>query len=436
MSKSKRPKSEAKKLEKESSLKFRDQALKELHSPDQLDTLIQVVPERAWIWLWAIYLLLGSLILWGIFGSIPTRVQGRGILLVENGLVYNAVSPPGGGRIVKILITQGNIVKKGDIIAYLERPDLAEKVNLERAYLIQLKNEQAELIKTSERELTERDKSIIQQQEKLNSSLEKEKANLKDIEKVLSLKEEYFKKGYVVLQDIESTRRDYYATEDRINQVTVQLEQNKNQQSDFEEQWRKQLKDKELSVLAEQLKFDNLESELVISKAVQSPVEGIVISINTSIGKMVQEGGSIATITNLGEGLDALVFMLPHEGERVSVGMRALATPVTIEKEEYGSMIGKVLNVSTFPEASDTIVAILHNPDLAKEFAKEGAPIGIRVRLEKDPNTASGYKWTSSKGPNQPIIPGTLVDARITVREQAPISLIIPAFKKLLRISY
>lgn len=418
-----------------SSIKFREEALKELHAPEELDKLIQVVPDQAWVWLTGIYILIASLVIWGIFGSIPTRVEGQGVLLAENGMVYNAVAPPGGGVVANILVKQGDIIKKNDIIAYLQRPDLVQKLSLENDYFDKLKKEEQILIQTAERELSERTKSVKEQLDKLNESLTNENANLAEIKKLLALKEEYFKKGYVVLQDIENTRRDFYSAQDRVEQIKIQIQQIQNQEDDFKEQWRRQLKDKELSILTEQLKVQNLQSELNISKAVLSPVEGVVISINTSIGKMVSDGGSIATLTSLGEGLDALVFMIPHEGERVSPGMKALVTPTTIEKEEYGSMEGSVISVSTFPESGETIVALLHNTELAKQYVEKGSPTGIRIRIERDAKTFSGYKWSSSQGPDKNIYPGILADARVTVKKQPPISLIIPAFKKLLGVS-
>lgn len=423
------------KITKPSQLKFRQQALLELHAPDQIDKLIQVVSPRAWITLLSFYLLLISLILWGIFGSIPTRVEGKGILLVENGSVYNAVAPPGGGRISDILVQEGQEIKKGDIIAHLERPDLLEKLQLAKDYVERLKREQVELTQTSKKELATRHKQISQQTNTLERSLETESKNLKDIETLLNLKEENFKKGLLVWQDIENTRRDYYSAKDRSDQLQIQLTQLKTQEDEFKDQWRQRLKDKELTILAEQLKMNNMAAEVSISKTVVSPAEGIVISVNTAVGKMVPDGGSVVTITSLGEGLDALIFMLPHEGQRVASGMAALVTPSTIEKEEYGSMKGKVLSVSEFPQAAEAIIALLHNQEMAKQFVESGAPTGIRIRIVRDSNTFSGYQWSSSRGPNKKISPGTLAEVRITVREQPPISLIIPAFKKLLGVS-
>lgn len=414
---------------------FREQALTELQASEQLDKLIQVISPRAWVALVAFYLLLITVILWGFFGSIPTRVEGKGILLVEDGHVYNAVAPPGGGRIAEILVSERKEVKKGEAIATLEHPDIAEKLQLSKDYLEKLKREQLDLIKQGDLEIANRSAQIKNQTESLNISLQNETKNLKDVEALVKLKEDNFKKGLVALQDIESTRRDYYAVKERLEQLQIQITQLISQEDDFKAQWRQRLKDRELTILAEQLKTNDLESSLNVSKTVVSPADGIVVNINTSVGKMVPEGGSIVTITSLGEGLDALTFMLPHEGQRVKPGMTALISPTNIEKEEYGSMRGNVLSVSEFPEAAETIIALLHNEEITKEFVSKGAPIAIRLRVIRNPNTFSGYQWSSSQGPDRKISPGTLSDVNITVKEQPPISLIVPALKKLLGVS-
>jgi HlyD family secretion protein len=362
-------------------------------------------------------------------------VEGKGVLLVENGLIYNAVAPPGGGRVSTIPVESGKIVKKGDVLAILERPDLLEKIQLQKNYVDKLKKEQVELRETADRELKARHSYIEQQKNVITNTLQNEQKNLKDIQDLLTLKEANFKKGLVVWQDIESTRRDFYGAKDRIEQLQVQFTQLTTQEDDFKEQWRQRLKDKDLLILGEELKLSTMQSELNVSKNVTSPVDGIVISVNTSLGKMVPDGGSVATITSLGEGLDALIFMLPKDGERVFKDMDALVAPVTIIKEEYGSMRGRVLNVSEFPEAAETITAVLHNEELTKQFIAQGAPTAVRIRIERDTSTYSGYKWSSSDGPDKKISPGTLAEARITVKEQPPITLIVPAFKKLFGIS-
>lgn len=59
---------------------FRKQALERLSSPEQLDQLMQVVAPRSWLLLAGLGLLIATLLLWGLFGTITTTAQGRGVL--------------------------------------------------------------------------------------------------------------------------------------------------------------------------------------------------------------------------------------------------------------------------------------------------------------------------------------------------------------------
>ena len=56
---------------------FRKVALDKLSSPEQLDQLITLTTPRAWFALIAIGGILVTAILWGVFGSIPTKDEGE-----------------------------------------------------------------------------------------------------------------------------------------------------------------------------------------------------------------------------------------------------------------------------------------------------------------------------------------------------------------------
>ena len=67
---------------------FREVSLERLSSPEQLDQMMSVTSPRAWFALIGISAILLTAILWGIFGSIPYKTNGEGILIKSEG-VYN-----------------------------------------------------------------------------------------------------------------------------------------------------------------------------------------------------------------------------------------------------------------------------------------------------------------------------------------------------------
>src|SRR6266700_8109835 len=97
---------------------FRKVALERLSSPEQLDQLITLTSPIAWTALLAISLLLSAIVAWGIFGSVPTRVQGSGILVARGGQVFEAMAPAAGG--LANVAPIGTAVARGDVVATLD----------------------------------------------------------------------------------------------------------------------------------------------------------------------------------------------------------------------------------------------------------------------------------------------------------------------------
>lgn len=117
---------------------FRKVALDKLSSPEQLDQLITLTTPRAWFALIAIGGILVTAILWGVFGSIPTKVYGQGIVTKSYG-VYNIIHP-GSGQITDIRVSVGDQVKKGDVVARIEQPQLVDQINYLKTQLEHLKS--------------------------------------------------------------------------------------------------------------------------------------------------------------------------------------------------------------------------------------------------------------------------------------------------------
>jgi HlyD family secretion protein len=73
---------------------------------------------------------------------------------------------------------------------------------------------------------------------------------------------------------------------------------------------------------------------------------------------------------------------------------------------------------------------LLNNAALVTKLMEEGPPIQVDVALERDPRTPTGYRWSSSHGPSLKISTGTLASGDIVVKEDRPISLVIPTLRE------
>src|SRR5207245_2738031 len=70
------------------------------------------------------------------------------------------------------------------------------------------------------------------------------------------------------------------------------------------------------------------------------------------------------------------------------------------------------------------------NPELVKHFSAQGAPYAARVGLISDAASANGYTWSAGKGPPVTLSAGTTATAEITVRTQAPVTLVLPLLRE------
>ena len=57
---------------------FRKKALEHISSPEQLDTLLEVLPRRSWLPLLVLGLAICGVLVWSVVGQIPIDVEAEG----------------------------------------------------------------------------------------------------------------------------------------------------------------------------------------------------------------------------------------------------------------------------------------------------------------------------------------------------------------------
>lgn len=415
-----------------SRLKFRLNALDKAMRHDQDSLTIQIITPYNWLILFAILFLFFALFLWGIFGDIQTRVKGQGILLSQNSTIFDAIAVGGNARIVAIKVKPGDRVKKNEILAYLDSPDLTKQISIQENYVKQLQNTYQELIQNSKNEITERKLQAKKIQDNLEQDIKSQTANLAITNDLIRRKETLVKKGLITREDIANTYNIYYGIKQNIDTSNNQLISNQESLESFIQSWDTKLHDMKLKLVEAERDLAKLFQELNVSKVVTSPVYGVVTSIRLAVGDPVKNGTPVVSIVDERKGMDALIYVSAQQGQKVKMDAKVLVSPTVIEKDEFGSLLGKVISTSQFPSSPESIMAVLHNEALVKKFTESGATIAIRAHIFADKSTYSGYRWTSKTGPQQRIAPGMIVDAEISVRDQSPISLILPSIKNFL----
>lgn len=275
---------------------FRKAALERLSSPEELDQLMQVITPKGWMALIGLAALLVAALIWGIFGGVPTKVQGQGVLLRTEGIYHVAALSP--GQVSDLYVTAGDMVAQGQTVA-------------------------------------------------------------------------------------------------RILQTGTGL---------------------------------------TSGARVISPQAGRVLEMRTTVGSVVNVGSPILSLEapdQADKNVEAIIYVSAADGKKVRSDMTVEVTPATVKREEFGFIPGRVMSVTSWPVSKQGMLRTLGSEELTELFSSSGAVIEIRADLAKDPNSPSGYKW-SSKGPDVTIDNGTLCTVQIVTEQRRPISLVIPMLKKML----
>lgn len=247
-------------------------------------------------------------LLWSFCGSIPTTVSGQGLLLRHGGL--HEVVAVHGGQIVEMVLEPGDLVRRGQVLAHLARPELAETV-------------------------------------------------------------QRLRKG-------------------------------------------------PSEALAE------AEARLVREANLISPCGGRVVEVRVKPGEVLAPGMVVAVLEDPRQPLEVLIYLPPRDGKRVRPGMEVDLSPSTVRREEHGSALGLVAEVSAYPASPEAMQRVLGNERLVEALSAGGAPIVVRADLLPDPRTPTGVRWTTAPGPAGQLQSGTPCSATVTVERRRPIALVLP----------
>ncbi|MCP4051410.1 MAG: NHLP bacteriocin system secretion protein [bacterium] len=179
-----------------------------------------------------------------------------------------------------------------------------------------------------------------------------------------------------------------------------------------------------------------LEEKIAFSSTIKSSYTGKILEIMADEGTLIRVGDpliNLELISEIGqEHLEAVIYLPPTEGKKVINDMVVNINPSTVQKEQYGVLIGKVTAVSEFPSTFSGMMRILKNETLANSLSSKGAPLEIRAELAKSKSTVSGYEWSSLMGPPIKLNSGTLCKVSIIIKKERPIYYVMPFLKDFL----
>ena len=411
---------------------FRQSALDRLSSPEQLDRLMRVTDPRGWIALAATGLVIVAVLVWSILGTVPTTIEGQGILLTSSGILE--VEVLGTGVVSELSVEAGDEVSRGQVIGRINQPELQQSLQQTRDRL-----ELTRLQRVRQGEFTSQSAALeVESLDQARLDLERQIAASEEriawLEGRLEAEREALELGLVTSQSVQNTTQLLEGARGQLASQEIRQRENTLQRRQLSAQNRRDLgaidariREMERELAARELQFEE-------TSRVVSPYDGTVQEIRIDQGQYIVAGQPIISVEKLDAPIQAVAF-IPTEGKRIQPGMAVQISPVTVKREEYGFMLGEVTFVSGQPATPEGMMRVVGNEILVEQLASLGAPFLVEVELTPDSGTTSGFRWSSPAGPPVSVESGTLAHVRVIVRRQRPISLVVPAFRAAMGVS-
>ena len=187
-----------------------------------------------------------------------------------------------------------------------------------------------------------------------------------------------------------------------------------------------------VDMAAKVAQLNALADKLLRDGQVVSPANGIVTEIKANPGDVLAAGTPLLglRLSPEQEEIKALLYVPALDGKKILPGMTVQITTGTSDFNEYGSLIGRVSRVSEYPVSAEGVSRWTGSKETTNWILQRagGSAMEVHVDLIKDPDTVSGYLWSSISGAPGRLSPGTACTGNVVVKRQAPIA---KAFQKL-----
>jgi HlyD family secretion protein len=166
--------------------------------------------------------------------------------------------------------------------------------------------------------------------------------------------------------------------------------------------------------------------------SIRSQYSGRVSELLAAAGQVLPAGGRLLTldVEDADVGLLSISYFPVRDGKRIHPGMPLQVTPDTVERERFGGILGTVLSVSPAPVTKAGATATIGNGEVVQNLMPDGGYIEVRAQLEADRSTTSGYRWSSSRGPEMKITTGLTHSTRVTIEGRSPVSYLLPILRE------
>jgi HlyD family secretion protein len=343
----------------------------------------------------------------------------------------------GSGRLSEILVDVGDSVSVDEVVARIDKHEIQAEIDELSSQLEELKSQSEEHREFDEKEEAAQAKLEEADIARLDQTKEFSLQRVARLETRWTIVDDLEKKGNMTKIDLQKIEEEIEDARMEHEKARLEIEQVKarNREATIK---------RERAQMERDFRIRELEGRIAVLKhrrdgeaRVVSKFAGSVVEIRAAEQTAVNVGDPILLVQpeEATQQLEVILYVSAGTGKRVDLEDEVHISPSTVKREEYGSMVGIVREISPVPTGESAMMAVLKDKQMVEKFIQQiGLPRMARVELIANDDTPSGYQWTSSDGPPVVISPGTLCSGTVTVERQRPIALVIPTIKKKLNL--
>jgi len=368
-------------------------------------------------------------LVWGIFGSIPQRIEGMGEIGTLSGL--ERVLPSFGGQIKSVNFKNGDTVQTGDVLFVLEKTEIDQGIENLKLSIKQLEQQKALISSRIYKSAALKKEVNTLAKSRLNKSIEQLDKDIAFYEKKEADDKQLYQKGLITREQYFSSKTDLVELKNKKISAKEQLSLISLNKEEVE--FNNIFDENDISNQIEVLKSSlvELEKNYKLQTEIIANSNGVIGEISGRIGDVITPGYKLAIIYYQGKDLKNYVLNLyvPYNAnEPIKKGMSVDIQPFNVDHNKYGWLQGKVNYVSSIPADDYAMLETLGNKNVIELIDFRGSTYKVVVILETDPNTFSGFKWSNNKGPQIKLTTGQLSIGYVNVKKKAPIDFVLPIF--------
>ncbi|MGU3495479.1 NHLP bacteriocin system secretion protein [Xanthobacteraceae bacterium A53D] len=400
-------------------------------SPDQLDQQIALVRAPGWLAAAALVIIAATAIAWSVFGTVLVQVSGEGLLVTARNATAT-VQAESAARLMRVFVNGGQHVKAGDLMFTLSDPALEQKRTDALTRVAELEDHMRTIDRQTQADMAERGSlaqksraALDQQEAQLQARIDFDTKYLADQQKLLG-------RGLTVRTAVESAQVNLDQARLLISNIASERAKIATDLLQASSSWQQLKLQEHLKLSDQQATLRDVEGTLKRAMRIVAPVDGIVEEVLANESELIKAGATLARIGTDLSGFEVLGFLDPYSGKRVTPGMEVEIVPATVARSEYGTMSGRVAYVSQRPVSVEEVTRLVGNDTIARFLTTGTPPIFVRIGVDTDGRTPSGFRWRNGSGPPFSVTPGTLARVAVNVESQAPITLILPYIRHVL----